>query len=103
MYYRFEYRESFWQDYLDALSYIANVLKNPIAARELDGAFEQEKLTLLSFPKADRPHASPPEVDEDYDALPIKNYLAFYVVRDGVIVFRRFLYSRSALHDRFRE
>ena len=43
MAYRFEYRASFWQDYSAALSYIADNLKNRIAARELDEAFEREK------------------------------------------------------------
>lgn len=102
MSYRFEYRESFWQDYLGALAYIWEELENPIAARNLDDAFEREKRALLSFPKASKPYLSPPEVDEAYYALPVKNYFAFYVVRDGVVEFRRFLYSRSDLSERLK-
>ena len=100
MAYRFEYRESFWQDYLSALAYIADTLKNPVAARALDKAFEQEKRVLLSFPKAARPYASPPKVDADYYAIRVKNFLAFYVVNGDVIEFRRFLFSRSEYTDR---
>ena len=100
MAYRFEYRDSVWQDYLAALAYLADTLKNPIAARALDEAFEQEKRKLLSFPKAARPYASPPNVDSEYYALRVKNFLAFYVVSGEVIEFRRFLYSRAQLSDR---
>ena len=99
MAYMFEYRESFWQDYLSALDYIAVALKNPIAARALDDAFEREKRALL-FPKAMRPYASPPQVDTDYYAIRVKNYLAFYIINGDVIEFRRFLYCRSELSDR---
>ncbi len=100
MSYRFEYRDSFWQDYLAALGYITDELNNRIAARRLDEAFEQKKRVLLSFPKAGKPYASPPDVDTDYYALRVNNYLAFYVVRGDVVEFRRFLYSRSSLNDR---
>ena len=102
MSYRFEYKESFLQDYYNALGYIADALQNRIAARELDEAFEQEKRSVLIFPKASQPYASPPEVDADYYALRVKNYMAFYVVRDNVVEFRRFLYSRSDLRDRLK-
>lgn len=102
MAYRFEYRASFWQDYSSALAYIAGSLKNPIAAKELDDAFEREKQVLLSFPTAGKPFASPPDVDADYYVLRVKNYLAFYVVAGDVVEFRRFLYSRANLHDRLQ-
>jgi plasmid stabilization system protein ParE len=102
MNYRFEYLDSFWQDYYHAIGYITEALQNRIAARELVDAFEREKRSVTLFPKASRPYASPPEVDADYYALPVKNYLAFYVVRGDVIEFRRFLYSRADLHDRLK-
>ena len=102
MAYRFEYRASFWQDYSAALSYIADKMKNQIAARELDEAFEREKQALLSFPTAGKPYASPPDVDADYYVLRVKNNLAFYVVKGDVVEFRRFLYSRANLHSRLQ-
>ena len=102
MAYRFEYRSSFWQDYSAALAYIAGSLKNPIAAKELDEAFEREKQALLSFPTAGKPFASPPDVDAPYYTLRVKSYLAFYVVVGDVVEFRRFLYSRANLHDRLQ-
>lgn len=100
MAYRFEYRASFWQDYSAALYYIADNLKNQIAARELDEAFEREKQVLLHFPTAGKPYASPPDVDTNYYVLRVKNYLAFYVVMGDVVEFRRFLYSRANLRER---
>ena len=95
MSYRFEYSDSFWRDYFGALEYLTDVLKNRIAARELDDAFEREKRTLRTMPKASRPYLSPPCVDADYYVLRVKNYMAFYVVRDDVVEFRRFLFSRA--------
>lgn len=100
MTYRFKYRDSFWQDYFTAMAYITDNLQNRIAARQLDSAFEREKRSLLKFPKASRPCAAPPKVDTEYYALPVKNYVAFYVVIGDVIEFRRFLYSRADLQDR---
>ena len=102
MAYRFEYRASFWQDYSAALAYIAGNLKKPIAARELDEAFEREKQALLSFPAAGKPFASPPDVDADYYVLRVKGCLAFYVVAGDVVEFRRFLYGRANLYDRLQ-
>ena len=40
--------------------------------------------------------------DTDYYALRVKNYLAFYIIREDVIEFRRFLFSRSDLRDRLK-
>ncbi|MBQ7143680.1 MAG: type II toxin-antitoxin system RelE/ParE family toxin [Oscillospiraceae bacterium] len=102
MRYRFEYKDSFWQDYLGALEYISEALKNKSAARTLDTEFEKCKSSLLTFPKASKPYASPPDVDMDYYRLRVKNYYAFYVVYDDVVEFRRFLYSRSNLRDRLQ-
>ena len=102
MNYRLEYKDSFWQDYFHAIGYIADALQNPSAARALDDAFEREKRSVTGFPKASKPYASPPDVDADYYALRVKNYLAFYVVRGDVIEFRRFLYSRADLQDRLK-
>lgn len=102
MNYRFDYRDSFWQDYFSALDYIANVLENRNAAHELDTEFERVKRSLRIFPRASRPYLSPPFVDSDYYALPVKNYLAFYVVLGDVVEFRRFLYSRADLRNRLK-
>ena len=98
--YRFEYAESFWLDYAEAIHYICDTLNNPIAARDLDERFERIKRTVLPFPAAYKPFAAPPEVETPYYTLPVGSYLAFYVVLDGVIEFRRFLYAHSDLPRR---
>ena len=103
MHYRFEYRDSFWQDYFRTLEYVKNELENPLAAQRLDDAFEHEKRTLLTFPKASKPYASPPDTDMDYYVLPLKSYFAFYVVKGNVIEFRRFLYSRSNMQEKLKQ
>ncbi len=102
MSYKLRATNEFWVDFNDAADYISDTLHNPIAADNLLNELVKEAKTLLVFPKAAKPYASPPEVDADYYALRVKNYLAFYVVRGDVIEFRRFLYSRADLHDRLK-
>ena len=102
MNYRLKATNEFRADFNDATNYIANTLHNPIAAEGLLDELVKNAKSVTLFPKASRPYASPPEVDADYYALPVKNYLAFYVVRGDVIEFRRFLYSRADLHDRLK-
>ena len=103
MTYKLRYRETFWKDYVNTLNYLKNTLKNPIAARELDEALEREKQSVRTFPKAVGPYAAPPEVDAPYDAIRVKNYMAFYVVVGDTVEFRRFLYSRANWKERWKD
>ena len=102
MSYKLKTTTEFWMDFNEASAYIASKLKNRIAADNLLDELKKEANTLLTFPKASPPYASPPDTDTDYYALPVKNYLAFYVVKGNVIEFRRFLYSRSNIQERLK-
>ena len=100
--YRLKATNEFRADFDDATNYIANTLHNPIAAEALLDELVKNVKSVTVFPKASKAYASPPEVDADYYALQVKNYLAFYVVRGDVIEFRRFLYARADLRDRLK-
>jgi plasmid stabilization system protein ParE len=102
MRYKLKTTDQFWADFQESADYIAHTLENPIAAERLLDELVKNAKTLTEFPKASKPYFSPPEVSETYYALPVKNYFAFYVVRDGVVEFRRFLYSRSDLSERLK-
>lgn len=93
----------FWADFHETTEYIAGTLKNPAAADNLLDELVKNAKTLLLFPRASRVYAAPPETDEAYYALKVKNYMAFYVVRDDVVEFRRFLYSRADMADRLKQ
>lgn len=92
----------FWTDFEDAAEYISETLKNPIAAENLLNLLVKKAYALAEsvFPKATKPFAVPPQVDTPYYTIPVGNYLAFYVVLDDVIEFRRFLYAHSDLSHR---
>ena len=100
--YRLKATNEFRADFDDAINYIANTLHNPIAAEALLDELVKNAKSVTVFPKASRVYAAPPEADAAYYALRVKNYLAFYVVRDDVIEFRRFLYSRADVPDRLK-
>lgn len=95
----------FWNDFSHAADYIGKVLKNPIASEALLDQLVSRARTLAAsgFPEATKPYFSPPETTAAYYALPVGNYLAFYVVTDDMTEFRRFLYGRSDLRRRFGE
>lgn len=84
------------EDLRKAVSYIANDLKNIIAAKNLLNEVETAIKSLSEMPK--RYHI----VDDELLAIQgirmvqIKNYLAFYVVREETksVTVLRFLYAR---------
>ena len=102
MSYKLKATNEFWADFNDASEYISSTLHNRIAAEHLLDELVKNAKSLTIFPKASRPYASPPDFDSDYYALPVKNYLAFCVVRGNVVEFRRFLYSRSHLREKLK-
>ncbi len=84
------------EDLRKAVSYIANDLKNVIAAKNLLDEVEKTINSLSEMPK--RYHI----VDDELLAIhgirmvQIKNYLAFYIVREETksVTVLRFLYAR---------
>ena len=94
MAYSLELTPLFQSDFSDAVRYIRDALRNPIAAGRLVSAFDEAVESVLLFPASSKPIlAGTPQ--EAYYSVKVKNYLAFYVVNGNVLEFRRFLYARS--------
>ena len=93
--YQLRLTPQFKADFQAVLRYITIDLSNPIAANalidELDDALEQ----VQTYPFSVRPFPTKLNRPEVYRAVGVKRYMAFYVVLDGVVEFRRFLYSGS--------
>lgn len=95
---RFKYSPQFRAEYRDALRYIRKKLQNPIAAKNLMDTFTNAKRTLAAFPCATLPSTIG---GETYYHVRVKNYLAFYVVQGDTVEFRRFLYARADMAEKF--
>lgn len=92
MAYRIRYAPEFNAEFEDTLVYIRNKLQNPIAADNLVSAFDETVSSIVVFPRSTLPFTVG---GVDYYHVRVKNYLAFYVVREDTVEFRRFLYARS--------
>lgn len=65
---------------------------------ELDRVFD----LVSAFPFSMQPYPLEKQHAEVYRAIDVKKYLAFYVVLDDVVEFRRFLHARSDLPSFFQ-
>ena len=92
MAYRIKYASEFNADFEDTLQYIRSKLQNPIAADNLVTAFDEIATSVLAFPRSTLPYTVGSVA---YYHVRVKSYLAFYVVREDTVEFRRFLYARS--------
>ena len=97
MEYKLRYTVMFQDDLNEILDYITYKLQNPIAANRFLDALEAAIQSCKVSPLSCAPYASKKERAVPYYVLNVKNYSAFYVVRDETIEFRRLLYSRSNL------
>ena len=78
----------------DAVSYIANALNNPQAAKKLFTETEKAILKRLENPLAFEPYHSSKKRKDVYYRIYVGNYTVFYVVIDDVMEVRRFIYSK---------
>ncbi len=94
--YSIQFTESAEEDLLEALHYISDVLKAPVAAKDLFYDLKNQLNILEQMP------FSCPLVNDEYLAMKgirsviVKNYLVFYIFKEaeGVISIIRFLYAR---------
>ena len=82
--YQLRYTRLFEQDLMRAAQYIDQVLDNPTAA---------QKLERLNFAESFEPYPSTKQREYPYYRIYVHNCTVFYVVIDGVMEVRRFLYS----------
>ncbi len=95
--YTLRYLPIFWEDLDAAVTYIAEKLRNPAAARRLVDATEAAIFDHLKNPTMATVYHSTRERPSPYYWFEVGNYMVFYVVIDDVMEVRRFLYNRRDL------
>lgn len=91
--YQLRYTRLFEQDLMRAAQYIDQVLDNPTAAQKLVDDTEKAILERLNFAESFEPYPSTKQREYPYYHIYVHNCTVFYVVIDGVMEVRRFLYS----------
>lgn len=81
----------------ETADYIAYRLHNPIAANDFLDAVESAIYERLKAPEAFEPYQFKKDRNHIYYAIPVKNYLIFYVVIGNIMEVRTLVYSRRDL------
>ena len=81
----------------ETVDYITYRLHNPIAAETFLDAVEAAIYERLNAPEAFEPYRSKKDREHVYYAIPVKNYLVFYVVIGNVMEVRTLVYARRDL------
>lgn len=95
--YELRYLPLFWEDLDEAVSYIADTLRNPQAAARLVDATEAAILEHARNPTMAATYRTTRKRPHPYFWFEVGNYMVFYVVIDHVMEVRRFLYNRRDL------
>ena len=94
--YRLVQTQQFKYDFKEAIRFLSVTLGNAPAADALIDEFERVSDLVSSFPLSMPQYEDTlSNSDEIYRVADVKKYLAFYVVKDDTVEFRRFLYARS--------
>ncbi len=91
------YLPLFWEDLFSAVSYIANVLNNEVAAKRLIDNTESNIKEHLENPTCALTYKSTKDRENTYYWFEVGNYMVFYVVIGNVMEVRRFLYGARDL------
>lgn len=95
--YNLRYLPLFWDDLNSAVTYIAQVLKSPAAAKRLLDRTERAILDHARHPTMAAIYRTQRLRDHTYYWFPVGNYMVFYVVDGNVMEVRRFLYGARDL------
>ncbi len=102
--YSLRYLPMFYDDLDEKISYIANELKNPLAASDLLDAVEAAILKRLPYAESFEQYHSTKERRYPYYHINVRNFMVFYVVIDDegpakIMEVRRFLYNKQNRDD----
>lgn len=92
--YKVMYTEEFEKDVRSVLSYITNRLKNKDAALSLLENIEKEINKRQKLPKAFKPYYINEIKKEPIYYIKIQNFYAFYEIKEKIMEFQTFIYSR---------
>ena len=91
--YTLEYLPLFAEELAAAVRYIAQKLRNPVAAKALVDDVEQAITERLFAPEAFAPIQSEKDREHPYYKIAVGNYLVLYCVIGKVMEVRRFVYA----------
>lgn len=89
----------FEDDMLEAVTYISEVLNNPIAAERLVDETEKAIYKRLESPLSFSPYKSKKQREDAYYRIFVGNFTVFYVVKGDIMEVRRFIYSRRNIEN----
>ena len=95
--YKLRFLPIFYKDLSSVVSYIANELNSPLAAKRFIDEVESAINKRLGAPKAYEQYKSVKNRKYPYYRIKVKNYYVFYVVIDDYMEVRRLIYSRRSL------
>ena len=81
-------------DLMGALSYIADTLDAPKAARDLLEEFNQTIQRIAEFPYAHELYRTDRPMQDEIRKVAVKNYVLYYAVFQDHVEIRRFLHGR---------
>ncbi len=81
-------------DLMGALSYIADTLDAPKAARDLLEEFDQTVQRIAEFPYAHELYRTDRPMQDEIRKVAVKNYVLYYAVYHDRVEIRRFLHGR---------
>ena len=90
---KIRYTQRFQDDLMKAVDSISFTLENPTAADKLVDDTEKAILERAACAESFEPFPSTRRREYPYYRIYVHNYTVFYVVIDGVMECRRFLYS----------
>lgn len=92
--YELRYLPLFYEDLLQAVTYIQEELKNPQAANDLLDEVEEAIKNRVNYAESFEPYPSTRTRENLYYPIYVKNYVIYYIVLDHKIMeVRRFLYK----------
>ena len=94
--YKLEYLPAARQDMVDIARYIAQELKNPIAAEKLALALIEAGNSILMFPYANPTHRPIRPLKHEYRKILVGNYLMFYWIDEEkkLVTIARVIYAK---------
>ena len=97
--YKVEIQPLALRDMTDSVTYIADKLKNPIAAERLAERLVEGIESLSELPTRCPPHLSPRPLKREYRKLRVDSYLIFFTVseEEETVTVARVLYARRNL------
>ena len=94
--YKLEFLPIAKNDMIEIVKYIANELKNPVAAQNLADEFISSAQRICEFPYSNNVYTPIKPLDMEYRRIIVNNYLMFYTVDETnkTVTIMRVIYAK---------